>query len=44
MIPQLEMNEFIALSRMQNIRKQLEKTHKPTYKVDFIWENWQKIQ
>jgi FkbM family methyltransferase len=43
---QVQFHDFVpnALSRMQNIRKQLEKTHKPTYKVDFIWENWQKIQ
>ncbi len=42
---QIQFHDFVpnAQSRMQKITKDLEKTHRPTYKVDFVWENWEKI-
>jgi len=29
-----------AKARVQNIRRQLERTHRLTYQYDFVWENW----
>jgi len=43
---QIQFHDFIpnAIEKMLNIRKQLSKTHKPTYLCDFIWENWATIR
>jgi hypothetical protein len=41
---QVQFHDFIienATERMENIQKQLAKTHKITYQFNFVWENWQ---
>lgn len=40
---QIQFHDFVpnALSRMNEIRMKLSKTHVPTYQFDFIWENWE---
>ena len=40
---QIQFHDFIienAQERMENIQKQLEKTHEITYQYEFVWENW----
>ena len=39
---QVQFHNFVpdASARAQNIRRQLEQTHRVTYQYDFIWENW----
>lgn len=40
---QIQFHDFIienARERMENIQKQLAKTHELTYQYDFVWENW----
>ena len=40
---QIQFHDFIienARERMENIQKQLSKTHELTYQYDFVWENW----
>jgi FkbM family methyltransferase len=40
---QVQFHDFVpkADERMQKIREQLKKTHRPTYQADFVWENWE---
>lgn len=42
---QVQFHEFVenAAVRRDEIKKVLQKTHKPTYDFPFIWENWQKL-
>jgi len=39
---QIQFHDFIpdAFAAMNNIRDRLNLTHYPTYKFDFIWDNW----
>jgi FkbM family methyltransferase len=39
---QVQFHDFIpdAESRMHDIQKQLERTHRLTYQYEFVWENW----
>lgn len=40
---QVQFHDFIipnAKERMQNIQKELAKTHRLTYQYEFVWENW----
>ena len=39
---QVQFHDFVpnARARVQNIRRQLEQTHRATYQYDFVWENW----
>jgi FkbM family methyltransferase len=39
---QIQFHDFVpgAHNKMERIRNGLSKTHSPTYKYDFIWENW----
>jgi len=40
---QVQFHDFIvdnAKDRMNNIQKELSKTHELTYKYEFVWENW----
>ena len=40
---QIQFHDFVpdAINKMATIRQHLNKTHNPTYKFDFIWDNWQ---
>lgn len=41
---QIQFHDFIienAQERMENIQKELAKTHKITYQYNFVWENWE---
>jgi len=39
---QIQFHNFTedARSRMENIQRELGKTHHPTYQYEFVWENW----
>lgn len=41
---QVQFHDFVpnAEERMNNIQRQLSKTHSLTYQYPFVWENWQK--
>lgn len=43
---QIQFHDFVsgALERMNNIKKHLRETHKPTYQYEFVWENWKRIK
>lgn len=44
---QVQFHDFIipnAAKRMQDIQKQLSKTHELTYQYEFVWENWKRIE
>ncbi len=40
---QIQFHDFFpdATEKVQKIREVIGKTHKPTYKFDFVWENWE---
>ncbi len=42
---QIQFHDFIphAKEKMNEIQKELNKTHKITYQYEFVWENWKKI-
>lgn len=39
---QIQFHDFVpdARSRMRKIQERLAVTHKPTYQLEFVWENW----
>ena len=39
---QIQFHEFVpkASERVRDTQKSLERTHKPTYQFEFVWENW----
>lgn len=41
---QVQFHSFVlnAQQRMNNIQDSLQKTHKVTYRYDFVWENWER--
>jgi len=41
---QVQFHDFVpqAIERMHKIRDRLKNTHRTTYQVDFVWENWER--